>query len=163
MQFKRIIVSVFCVISFQLIGLKAQTSINVSGGNAHSIVGASVSYSVGQVFNTSSSGVNGIIIQGVQQPYEISELTEIKWSIDSCVLVFVYPNPTSDKLILKVNSFDFMNLYFQLYNMHGGILKNEIITKNETIIDLKYLSPATYFLKVYQLNNEIKTFKIIKK
>jgi len=51
--------------------LQAQVAIPASGGNATG-TGGTVSYSVGQVFYTINTGTTGFIVQGVQQPFEIS-------------------------------------------------------------------------------------------
>ena len=55
----------------------AQQGIPSSGGNAAS-AGGSVSFSIGQVFFHAQNAANGSIVQGVQQPYEISVVTENK-------------------------------------------------------------------------------------
>jgi hypothetical protein len=54
--------------------LMAQENVNASGSNA-SGSGGSASYSVGQVFYQIHSGSNGSVVEGVQQPYEISVIT----------------------------------------------------------------------------------------
>lgn len=78
------------------------------------------------------------------------------------LLIKVYPDPTTDYLKLSVNEFDFSNLSYQLYDIHGRLLQNEKITDNQTSIVVNNLVSATYFVKVIQNNREIKTFKIIK-
>ena len=54
--------------------LHAQTGIPAAGGNA-SGTGGSVSFSVGQVFYLMNTGTTGSVLEGVQQPFEISETT----------------------------------------------------------------------------------------
>lgn len=46
--------------------------------------------------------------------------------------------------------------------MKGKLLKSGKITDNKTYIVTNNLVPSTYFVKVFQNNNEVKTFKIIK-
>ena len=57
-------------------GQEAHASVNATGGNANSANG-SVSYSVGQVFYTTAFSTNGSISEGVQQPFEISVLSDL--------------------------------------------------------------------------------------
>lgn len=150
---------------FANIGLQAQGSIPVSGGNASGTAG-SISYSVGQIVYTTNSGTNGYVTQGVQQPYEISAVTgfdEIKGITLQCS---AYPNPTTDFINLKVDESSTLNsnlMSYQLCDINGKLLETKNITSNETNIFMSNLLPATYFLKVTLGNKEVKSFIIIKK
>ena len=118
-------------------GLQAQESVNATGGNA-SGSGGSASYSVGQVFY-------------------IEEAKGINLSVTA------YPNPTTDYLTLRIDEFDISNLSYQLYDISGKLLQNEKITGSQTSIVMGNFVPATYFVKVIQGTQEVKTFKIIKR
>jgi len=163
MRQRRLKLSAVLLLGFGLIGLQAQEAIPATGGNA-SGNGGTVSYSVGQVINTTNTGANGSVAQGVQQPYEISVVTGIKEAIGINVSVSVsaYPNPVTEFLKLKVESYKVENLSYQLYDMNGRLLENKKITSNETSIAMSNHSPAIYFLKITQANKEVKMFKIIK-
>ena len=54
-------------------GLQAQESPTATVGEATG-TGGTASYSVGQVVYTTTTGTNGSVAQGVQQPFEISGL-----------------------------------------------------------------------------------------
>ena len=57
---------------------------------------------------------------------------------------------------------EFSTLNFQLYDISGKLIESrKIISRTETIA-MANLASATYFLKVTNNNNEVKTFKIIK-
>lgn len=161
MNVKLLKLSTILLLGFGLTGLQAQTSINATGGDASGSGGA-VSYSVGQVVYTISTGTTGSVAHGVQQPYEISvetgiEVTEINLS------VIAYPNPTSNYLQLSVENVNLKDLSYQLYNINGKLLQTNELASTETQIDISSYAAATYFVKVIQGNNELKTFKIIKK
>ncbi|MBL7138786.1 MAG: T9SS type A sorting domain-containing protein [Bacteroidales bacterium] len=147
------------LLGFGLISAQAQETPTASGGDASSS-GGSVSYSVGQVIYTTNIGTTGSVAQGVQQPYEIYSIGIEE--TEGQILLTVYPNPTTDFLILKVENYDNENLFYQLYDISGKLLENEKLGGNETSIDMSNFLPATYFLKVIDNNKEIKTFKIIK-
>ena len=138
-------------------------SVNTSGGNA-SGTGGSVSYSVGQVFNTTAFGTNGSVSEGVQQPFEISVLSGV--DITGIDLYYaVYPNPTSGKLTLKLDASTTTNIQsmsYQLYDVNGKMLQNDRLKELETSIEMSGLISSTYFLKVTKDNKEVKLFKIIK-
>ena len=121
-----------------------------------------MSYSVGRVVYTTNTGATGSVAQGVQQPYEISveigvENTEINLS------VYAYPNPTSNYLQLRVEYENFKDLSYQLYDINGKLLQTKELVSTETQIDISSYAATTYFVKVTQGNEELKTFKIIKR
>ena len=153
-------VAVLFLSSLPFLAITAQESINASGGSATG-AGGSASYSVGQLTYQTHAGANGSIAEGVQQPFEISVVTGVDQT-DITLTVSVYPNPTVDFLILKINEFDFSNLTIHLYDVEGKLLRKQKITSTQTTIDMSSLVPSIYLLKVDEDNKEIKTFKIIK-
>jgi hypothetical protein len=152
--------TITCVASFLLGlgGLHAQESPTAAGGEATG-TGGTVSYSVGQVVYTTNTGTNGSVAQGVQQPYEISTTLGInETSIN--LEMSIYPNPTTNYLTLKVE--DNSNLSYQLYDLQGKVIENKKVNANYTTITMEGLPTATYFLKVTNNKQAVKTFKIIK-
>lgn len=142
------------------IGIQAQETTLSTGGN-NSGSGGSSSYSIGQILYTTNTDTNGFVAQGVQQPYEISITTGINKTNFNLEL-FVYPNPTTSILKLKVGNQPFENLSFQLFDIQGKLIENNKLMKNTTTINLEALPKSTYFLNVTDNNKLIKTFKIIK-
>tara|TARA_B100000809_G_scaffold241111_1_gene264022 strand:+ start:1267 stop:1749 length:483 start_codon:yes stop_codon:yes gene_type:complete len=142
------------------IELHAQESPTASGGEATG-AGGTASYSVGQVVYTTNTGTNGSITQGVQQPYEISIVTGIDETTINLEMS-VYPNPTTNYLQLKVGSEQVENLTYQLIDLQGKVIENKKITASNTTIKMEGLPKATYFLKVTEQSQAVKTLKIIK-
>ena len=142
-----------------------QDVIPASGGNA-SGSGGSSSYSVGQVVYTTNSSVsNGTVAQGIQQPYEISVVTEIEEAKGISLQFTVFPNPTIDNITLKIETsatLGIQSLSYYLYDSNEKLIENKKIEGNETLVSVESLVPATYFLKIIQGKKEVKTFKIIK-
>lgn len=166
MKYKKMKLSAILILAMVLTELKAQEAIPASGGNATGS-GGSVSYSVGQVEYSSNTGSGGSVAAGVQQPYEISVVTGLKDDNGIRLICTVYPNPTTDFLILQIDGNAQSQYTAFLYNSVGVLLKSIKIQDNETSIDMSNLVMATYFLKIANTKNpssteEIKTFKIIK-
>ena len=161
MKHKRLKIRTILLLGLGLTGLNAQESINATGSNA-SGAGGSVTYSVGQVVYTTSTGTNGSIVHGVQQPFEISVVSGFEEVKGINLSISAYPNPTTDYLTLRINEFDPSNLSCQLYDMQGKLLQSEKITGNQTRIVMSDFVPAIYFVKVMKGDKEVKTFKIIK-
>jgi hypothetical protein len=139
----------------------AQETVTTSGGNA-SGSGGTVSFTVGQVSYTTNESATGTVTQGIQQPYEIFVVTGLEEVKDISLEFFIYPNPASDFLKLKVENCKLENLVYQLYDVNGSLLQNGEISSKETIIQTGNLTPAAYYLRLIDNQKEIKTFKIIK-
>lgn len=149
----------------------AQVSLNAAGGNG-SGSGGKVSYSLGQVVYTTNTASTGSVAQGVQQSFEISEVSGME-DVDGISLkISAYPNPTTDYLTLSIKdniftSYDSSPMSYQLYDIRGKLLQNDIIISNQTSIVMSNLAPASYFIKVFMAHGdasqkELKTFKIVK-
>ncbi len=162
MRHKELIVCGVFFIALGLVGLKAQESISATGGNASVSGQGSVSYSVGQVVFTVNTGTTGTVLQGVQQPFEISVISGIEDTEDISLSVLAYPNPATDYLLLRADNVEISNLSFQLFDMNGKLLESNRLSGNDTSIDMSNLLPAAYFLKVIEKHSEVKVFKIIK-
>jgi hypothetical protein len=141
--------------------LSAQQSINTSGADIQGS-GGNISYSVGQVAYKSNFGSNSSIAEGVQQPFEISIITNIEQAKDISLNCIVYPNPTTDFLILKIENYSLNNLSYKIFDINGKLLLSNKIESIEESIAIANLPVASYLLKVFDKNKEIKIFKIIK-
>jgi len=162
MKHKKVKLIVLLLTGLVVSGIQAQTTLPASSGKA-SGSGGSACYSVGQIVYTTNTGTNGTVTQGIQQAYEISIVTAIRGTNSISLSVSVYPNPTTDYLLLNADSFDISRLSYQLYDNSGKLLQDKIITSNQTHIAMNNLVSANYFLKIISRNKEVKTFKIIKK
>lgn len=162
MRHKRLIMNAVLLLGLGLAGLHAQESKNAAGGDA-SGTGGSATFSVGQVVYQTSTGTSGSVTEGVQQPYEIFAITGINGTKEKTLSISAYPNPTANNLILSIDKIEISNLSYQLYSFNGELLLDKKIESTKTTIDLSNFVSASYFIKVIQDSNEIKTFKIIKK
>jgi hypothetical protein len=160
---KRMLFIALLILISGLIELFAQqihSALTTAGGNL-SGSGGSISYSVGQLLYTTAESAKGTVAHGVQQPYEISVISGID-EIYDIKLFAVYPNPANNFLILKLDLNELSNFSYQLLNIDGKILKQAKIKDKETGINMSALKPASYIIRIFCDNNEVKTFKIIK-
>lgn len=141
---------------------EAQETISATGGTATG-TGGTATYTGGQLVFNVVTGTTGFIIQGVQQPFEISVVTAIANTEDITLECIVYPNPTDGIIRLVIKSFEDGKMRFLLYDLNGILLQEMKIEERETVISLENLLPSVYFLKVIKGNLEVKVFKIIKK
>lgn len=145
---------------FFVLTANAQQSINSSGGNGTG-TGGSFSYTIGQIDYVSAIGSNGSMSQGVQQAFEIFTLGNDDYPTIT-LQAMVYPNPTKNNIILKIENVEIENLSIQLFDVSGKAIMQQKITQNETSIPMENLQAAHYFLQVLENGKSIKTFKIIK-
>lgn len=159
MKHKNFKLSTFLILG--IIGLLHAQQGNVAAGGDATGVGGSVSYSVGQVNYTQVNGSGNSVLQGVQQPYEISVINGINESgID--LNLNVYPNPTASILKLSTSHSE-KNLSCKLMDVSGKIISQQLITEELTQFAMDKLPNGIYTLSVYKRNADVvKTFKIIK-
>ena len=146
----------FLVICFSI---NSQEAMVISGGDYNGSNG-SISFSVGQVFTSFHSDSNSSLLEGVQQPFEISTLTVD--SVEEELLFNVFPIPTSNTLHLKFNNLTHENLTYEVINLQGKLILSGQIINSETIVDLKTLESSMYILKISSYNKVVSTRKIIK-
>jgi hypothetical protein len=140
--------------------LQAQQSFTVSGGNAQSDTG-NISYAVGQSFGQTYVTETGSLSEGVLQPFEISDITDVE-SVNVLVNLSVYPNPTSDCIILDISDELTTDMLYQVFTIDGKTVSQNSIRDNRTTIDLTSAQTGVYLLKVFDNNRVIRVFKIIK-
>jgi len=140
--------------------ISAQGGTITSGGDVTGS-GGSVSYSIGQTDYISISSTEGTVSQGLQHPYEISEVTSVAHQpLD--IAASLHPNPVKDYLYLNVPDELWQGLNITLIDMHGRSIHTEKLSDQTTIIAMQETMPGTYFLIIQNEKKQIKSFKIIK-
>lgn len=138
----------------------AQASVLTAGGSAIETVG-SFSYSIGQVF-VNQAGDSQYVIEGNQQPFEISLLTEFENLMISEWKPKVFPNPVKDLLSVDLNCPDWNRIKIQLFNVHGQLVTGVHVGDMLTGINMSVYECGIYYLTVQKESGEQRTFKIIK-
>mgnify|MGYP006285412371 CR=1 FL=1 len=139
----------------------AQESVLFSGGKLYG-AGGTISYSFGQVFYNNYLGSSGSILEGNQQPNEISLANGTYCLYKNSIQLKVYPNPATDKLILNVSNPEKKTVYYKLYCINGKLLKENLVEESITEILLNDLTPSVYYLKVTDDNDLVRIYEIIK-
>jgi hypothetical protein len=137
-----------------------QDAIPASGGAAIGS-GGTVSYSVGQLMYTTNIG-SGTVSQGVQQAFEFQTLSNPELTTVNLSAV-TYPNPTKDYIVLSLTDATLTGLSYMMFDLQGRLVTKAKVEQEATQIAMKNLAIGVYILKVNQNNQELKTFKIIKK
>ena len=98
----------------------------------------------------------------MQLPYEIFALTGVDEAKKLNINLIVFPNPTVDYLILRVESTLTKNLSYQLFDNDGKEITSQKLDGATTKVEMNNYAAALYFLTVTENKTIIKTFKIIK-
>jgi hypothetical protein len=132
-----------------------------SGGETQKVSGYEVSWTIGEPVTETLSGSANILTQGFHQPkLSVTPVSEFQ---KSGIELKVYPNPTSDFVIIQTNGLT-ENLRYLLFNINGKLLENELITSEKTKMNLKNYSGGQYVLKlICNSNQPVQNFKIIKR
>jgi hypothetical protein len=152
----KLLLTGFCVLAINII-LAQENSVSAGGETIGS--GGSSSYSIGQTNYAFQTDGNINIIEGVQQPYEISVL-EIK-DFGLIENISVFPNPTTQFVTISTQEFE--GLEFQLFDINGRLIQSGKLRNSETTINVSQLPQATFLLNILKNNSIGNTFKIIKK
>lgn len=147
--------------SFFPVFANAQNNTVSSGGEATTSNGGTVSYTVGQVFYQQKDNAQNSLVEGVQQPYDITISTG---NIESPEFsLTAYPNPTSDILTLRKSNDHTGELYVTLYGYDGKLLFENNSKDTEVEIEMSSFAQGSYFLVVKNKSREtLQSFQIIK-
>lgn len=157
------IVGIIATCQLITIDSSAQQTLNVSGGD-YTNTNGSVSFTIGQIDYKTHYSTGGTISEGVQQAYEIFEVSIPDYE-GVAMECSVYPNPTEDLLQLKIINYEWKetsDYKWSVLDMSGKLIQQHKIVSDHTEISMKNLSKGVYFLNVSKDNTLVKAFKIIK-
>ena len=133
-----------------------------SQGQTYSNSNGSIDFTVGEVvINTGSNGTNDLT-QGFHQT-NWNFLGVEDYAPDHQVIIF--PNPTQDVLNIKTSVYE--NVTYTLYDAQGKLVLQNILSAEQTPIQVSQLAPGSYSLTLNQSMREhqdipMKTFKLVK-
>ena len=143
----------------------AQQTVPVSGGSVTGNDG-SFSFTLGQIFSKSDfepavsvNIVTASVIEGVQQPYTIDQLSipDISALNDK---VTIYPNPTKNHIVVEFENNEKIFKY-KLFGLEGRVLQSNNIY-GKTTLNLSDYPSGSYILYIEDDNNNKSVYRIIK-
>ena len=136
-----------------------------SQGETYSNANGSIDFTVGEVIvNTGTNGTNDLT-QGFHQT-NWNFLGVEDYAPDHQVIIF--PNPTQDVLNIKTSVYE--NVTYTLYDAQGKLVMQNILSVEQTPIQVSQLAPGSYSLElIFENTNDgtlssskRKTFKLVK-
>jgi predicted nuclease of predicted toxin-antitoxin system len=141
---------------------RAQHQVIAPAGGYKDTTMGSLSWTLGEPVIVTLVATDNILTQGFQQgSFTVSEMIVSK-DLDFAITVF--PNPSTDYVVLKVDNSKSKSLSYFLSNVDGKILSTDKLISSEQQISLSNCAKGTYLLSVQNENGQVlKSFKIIKK
>ncbi|MGD0711871.1 MAG: ice-binding family protein [Bacteroidales bacterium] len=94
--------------------------------------------------------------------FTYSNIVEVDFVQQLAVEVNIYPNPFSTSATIVINDASQMNIYeLRICNSLGREVMNTIVSKQSTTLETSDLPSGTYFYKVIDNNNTIRSGKLI--
>ncbi len=139
----------------------AQANVVGAGGNVNAAEGT-VSYTIGQPVTNHLDSPGHSLNEGLQQPYElfvVSTYTDLETGLSA----EVFPNPTSDYLILRMlSSQNKSATRYAITDINGMPMASKDFEETEINIPMKEFTPGTYILTLFNAKKPVHQFKIIK-
>ncbi len=150
--------TVFAGLLLLSVAMSAQEVIS-SQGNTYSNGTNTVDYTIGEtVIATVSNGTNDVTQGFHQTKLTVTSIEDLDINLN----VNIYPNPTSDKVIVSMENYE--NMRFVLFDANGKVLNEAIITSAATEINVTDYAYGNYLLSITDnQNTKLKTYQIIKK
>lgn len=140
--------------------ISAQENTITTGGESTGTNG-SVSYTIGQPFYTEVADQDNYLIEGVQQPYEVSIISGVENNTVN-LSITAFPNPTTNYFTLESENWSDNATFYTVSNISGVLIQRGEIENKTTQIDISTLPNSTYFVTIKDSKTVLKTFQVIK-
>jgi hypothetical protein len=140
------------------VGLSAQEVIS-SQGDSYSNTSNTLDFTIGEPIGETVTDGTTSLTQGFHQT--LLTITNVE-DFDEKFSVNIFPNPTTERVNLTIDKYEGVTFY--LFDVTGKLLKQEVVTAQQTVVQVSEFPKGTYLLKLAgQENKSLKTYKIIKK
>ena len=149
--------TVFVLFSlFATISVSAQEVVSTQG-DSYSNASANIDFTIGEVvINTGTDGTNDLTQGFHQTNWNFVGLEDHSPNYEA----IVFPNPTRDVLNIRTSTFE--NVTYTLYDAQGKLVMQNILSAEQTPIQVSQLAPGSYSLTLKNQTQNLKTFKLIK-
>ena len=126
-------------------------------GDSYSNGSGSIDFTIGEVvINTGTDGTNDLTQGFHQTNWNFLGVEDHAPNYE----VIIYPNPTEDVLNIRTSTFE--NVTYTLYDAQGKLVMQEMLSAEQTLIQVSQLAPGSYSLTLNNKAQNLKTFKLIK-
>lgn len=138
--------------------MSAQSAVVASGGDAVSSSG-SVSFSVGQISNAQVTSSTGSLSEGVQQPFELFEVTVNE--VLSQIGISLFPNPALTEVIIELPTMQ-EGIKARFYSSNGSLIEEVNILSKSTSVNVRNWAASTYYVHLSDSSGNTSTYRLVK-
>jgi hypothetical protein len=126
-------------------------------GDSYSNASANIDFTIGEVvINTGTDGTNDLTQGFHQTNWNFVGLEDHAPSYEATI----FPNPTSEVLNIRTSTFE--NVTYTLYDAQGKLVMQDILSSEQTPIQVGQLAPGNYSIFLNNETQNLKTFKLVK-
>lgn len=141
---------------FATISVSAQEVVTTQG-DSYSNASGNIDFTIGEVIINTETDGNNDLTQGFHQTnWNFLGVEDHSPSYEATI----FPNPTSEVLNIKTSTFE--NVTYTLYDAQGKLVLQDILSAEQTPIQVGQLAPGSYSLSLNNQTQNLKTFKLIK-
>jgi hypothetical protein len=141
---------------FATITLSAQEVVSTQG-DSYSNASGSVDFTIGEVvINTGTDGTSDLTQGFHQTNWNFLGLEDYVPNYEA----IIFPNPTEDVLNIRTSTFE--NVTYTLYDAMGKLVLQDVLSAEQTPIQVSQLAPGAYSLTLNTATQNLKTFKLVK-
>ena len=126
-------------------------------GDSYSNASANIDFTIGEVIiDTGTDGTNDLTQGFHQTNWNFLGVEDFAPDYEASI----FPNPTSDVLNIRTSTFE--NVTYTLYDAQGKLVMQDVLSADQTPIQVSQLAPGSYSLTLNNETQNLKTFKLIK-
>jgi hypothetical protein len=126
-------------------------------GDSYSNASGSIDFTIGEVIiDTGTDGTNDITQGFHQTNWNFLGLEDHAPNYEA----IIFPNPTKDILNIKTSKFE--NVTYKLYDATGKVVLEDILSSEQTPIQVSQLAPGNYSIALIDDSKNLKIFKLVK-
>ena len=126
-------------------------------GESYSNASGNIDFTIGEVIiNTGTNGTNDITQGFHQTNWNFLGVEDFAPDYEATI----FPNPTQDVLNIKTSSYE--NVTYTLYDAQGKLVMQNLLSSEQTLIQVSQLAPGSYSLTLNNVQQQLKTYKLIK-
>jgi hypothetical protein len=126
-------------------------------GDSYSNGSANIDFTIGEaIIDTGTDGTNDLTQGFHQTNWNFLGVEDFAPNYEA----IIFPNPTEDVLNIKTSTFE--NVTYTLYDAQGKLVMRDILSAEQTPIQVSQLAPGSYSLTLNNETQNLKTFKLIK-
>ena len=126
-------------------------------GDSYSNASGNIDFTIGEVIIATGTDGTNDITQGFHQTnWNFLGVDDHGQNYEATI----FPNPTSDLLNIRTSTFE--NVTYTLYDAQGKLVMQDILSAEQTPIQVSQLAPGAYSLTLNNDTQNLKTFKLVK-